>query len=145
MSFKEYLESRLANAYQKRPATFLACWLAFLLGLDIGFYKLLGYLTSISPTLKTFLTLLGIPALFGLVLLILYIIWKAIRGLWWLMDQPSYGRWVGRVWVPDPFMSFLHTIANNKIVINIEVEKKPEEEKQESQDATPSSTSGQDA
>lgn len=76
--------------------------------------------------------------------MILYIIWKFWQAIGRFVEQ-SHNSCAGPFGIRYPLYDLLNTLANNKIEINIEVEKKPEEEKPESQDATPSSTSEKDA
>ena len=143
MSFKEYLNELLCRQIDKHPKTTSWCLIAAMVGCGVGSYKLAEYLSSISLGVKTFFTILGVPVLIGLLILILYIIWKFWQAIGKFVEQ-SHNSCAGPFGIRYPLYDLLNTLANNKIEINIEVEKKPEEEKPESQDATPSSTSEKD-
>ena len=136
MSFKEYLNNLLSRQIDKHPKTTFWCWIAAMVCCGVGSYKLAEYLSSISPGVKIFFTILGVPVLIGTIILVLYILWKVYKGVSWLMEQPSYGSWWGSIWVPNPFERFLNTLANNEVVINIETSKSKLEAKTESEDNT---------
>lgn len=121
---------------RKHPKKFVICWVVIIVGECYGIHIIFEYLIEVSPAFKTACLILGVPCLFALILLILYILWKIWKGIGWLMDQPSYGSWWGSIWVPNPFERFLNTLANNKVVINIETSKSKLEAKTESEDNT---------
>ena len=91
MSFKEYLNELLCRQIDKHPKTTFWCWIAAMVGCGVGSYKLAEYLSSISPGVKTFFTILGVPALIGVIILILYIIWKIYKGISRFMEDSCSG------------------------------------------------------
>lgn len=137
MSFKESINNYLAALAEERPKTFIWGLRVLMIGCVVGSYILMDYIANTFPGIGTFLIfVLGVPSTIGVIILVLYIIWKIWKGIGWLMDQPSYGSWWGSIWVPNPFERFLNTLANNKVVINIETSKSKLEAKTESEDNT---------
>ena len=109
-----------------------------MVGCGIGSYKLAEFLSSISSGVKIFFTILGVPVLIGVIILVLYIIWKIWKGIGWLMDQPDFNIYVGRTVYTNPLVNLLRVFANNKVIIEIETLKRNEKEETRGEDSSES-------
>lgn len=109
-----------------------------MVGCGVGSYKLAEYLSSISPGVKIFFTVLGVPVLIGTIILVLYILWKVYKGVSWLMDQPDFNIYVGRMVYTNPLVNLLRAFANNKVIIEIETVKRNEKEETHGEDSSES-------
>lgn len=93
MSFKDSANKFLYNMLRKHPKKFVICWVVILVGECYGIHIIFDYLTEVSPSFRTACLILGVPCLFALILLILYIIWKVYKGISWLMETSYNGSW----------------------------------------------------
>ena len=66
-----------------------------MVGCGVGSYKLAEYLSSISPGVKIFFTILGVPVLIGTIILVLYILWKIYKGVGWYLENSHFPWWRG--------------------------------------------------
>lgn len=80
---------------RKHPKKFVIGWVVILVGECYGIHIIFDYLTEVSPSFRTACLILGIPCLFALILLILYILWKIYKGVGWYLENSHFPWWRG--------------------------------------------------